>query len=282
MLQTIHGGRSPPLITITCNMIQDYIYYIKVTKGYSENTAKAYAGTLKHFAQANTGKRWSTISEGDIKAYLCARIEKGAKANTIVQDISAIRGFYNWLSRTKGIDNPARYLESPKKTIIAPHVVEPEVIERAIKAEPRRDIKLAIMLMSESGLRVSEARTLKFEDVTQTGAALILGKGKKERYVYLSSRAKDIIFAQGRNDGPIFENWEDRNFRYAIYSAFDRIGARVSPHQLRHTFANTAINKGMRLDVLKDILGHQSLATTQIYLHAAPNVTKAEYYRVMQ
>ena len=72
-----------------------------------------------------------------------------------------------------------------------------------------------------------------------------------------------------------------RGFRYAIYAAFKRIGVDASPHQLRHSFATRAINEGMRLDVLREILGHTSIATTQIYLHTSNAVMQKEYNRVI-
>ena len=77
-----------------------------------------------------------------------------------------------------------------------------------------------------------------------------------------------MLKATGKKEGAIFERWDDRGFRYAIYAAFKRIGVNASPQQRRHSSASRAINEGMRLDVLREILGHTSIATTQIYLQA--------------
>ena len=90
-----------------------------------------------------------------------------------------------------------------------------------------------------------------------------------------------MIKRTGKSYGAIFGKWEDREFRYAIFLAFKRIGVEASPHQLRHSFATRAINEGMRLDVLREILGHTSIATTQIYLHTSNAVMQSEYNRVI-
>ena len=138
------------------------------------------------------------------------------------------------------------------------------------------------MMMASMGLRVSETRTIKYEDINlSTAQAIVMGKGRKERYIYFPSYIIEMIKATGKKEGTIFEGWEDRGFRYAIFAAFKRIGVNASPHQLRHSFATRAINEGMRLDVLREILGHTSIATTQIYLHTSNAVMQSEYNRVI-
>ena len=116
----------------------------------------------------------------------------------------------------------------------------------------------------------------------KAATAIIIGKGNKERNIYLSSLLITAIECRGKKEGAIFEGWEDRGFRYAIFLAFERIGVRVSPHLLRHTFASRAINNGMRLDVLRELMGHTSIATTQIYLHTNSAIMQKEYNNTIQ
>lgn len=264
-------------------MINEYIKYLVYTKGYSVNTARQYEASLHSFAKANNGRRWSEIKAGDIVNYLAGRKAAGASNNTIIANISAIRGIYNWMMIQYKLDeNPAKYLVSPKRDKIIPHALNPEDIIKAVQQEPRRDIKLAIMMMAAMGLRVSETRELKVEDINfATAQAIIMGKGRKERCIYFPSYILEVIKGTGKTHGAIFEKWEDRDFRYAIFAAFKRIGVEASPHQLRHSFATRAINEGMRLDVLREILGHTSIATTQIYLHTSNAVMQSEYNRVI-
>lgn len=264
-------------------MIQEYVQYLVYTKGYSENTARLYENTLHAFAKAMAGRKWSEITSDDITNYLIIKKASGASNNTIVANISAIRGLYNWMSRNFPLQqNPAKYIESPKKEKTIPHVLNAEDICKAVQQEKNPDIKLAIMIMASTGMRVSETRTLTFEQINMgSSLAVVMGKGKKERTIFFPSYILESIKLRGKQEGEIFEGWQDREFRYAIYLAFDRIGIKMSPHLLRHTFASNAINRGMRLDVLREIMGHTSISTTQIYMHTNNVAMQSEYNRII-
>ena len=264
-------------------MITEYINYLVFTKGYSMNTARQYETSLRSFAKANGGRRWSDIKADDIVAYLANKKAAGASNNTIIANISAIRGLYNWMMINYHLEvNPAKYLESPKKDKTIPHTINSLDIARAVEAEKDNDVKLAIMMMASMGLRVSETRNLRYEDINlSTAQAIVMGKGRKERCIYFPTYILEMIKGTGKTYGAIFKKWEDREFRYAIYLAFNRIGIKMSPHLLRHTFASNAINRGMRLDVLREILGHTSISTTQIYMHTNNMAMQSEYNRTI-
>lgn len=264
-------------------MINEYINYLVYTKGYSVNTARLYANTLHAFAKAMQGRKWSDITKEDITNYLLIKKTQGASNNTIVANISAIRGLFSWMSRNYPLQqNPARFIESPKKEKTIPHVLNSDDIIKAVEFEKNQDIKLAIMIMVSTGMRVSETRTLTYEQINEsTAQAIIKGKGNKERTIFFPSYIIESLKLRGKQEGDVFQGWEDREFRYAIYLAFDRIGVKMSPHLLRHTFASSAINKGMRLDVLREILGHTSISTTQIYMHTNNMAMQSEYNRTI-
>lgn len=264
-------------------MIKEYIQYLIFTKGYSVNTARLYENTLHVFAKAMVGRRWSEITKEDITDYLIIKKASGASNNTIVANISAIRGLFNWMSRNYPLqENPAKYLESPKKEKTIPHILNADDIIKAVQQEKNQDIKLAIMIMVSTGMRVSETRTLTFEQINMSSSqAVVMGKGKKERTIFFPGYIIEAIRLRGKQGGDVFKGWVDREFRYAIYLAFDRIGVKMSPHLLRHTFASNAINRGMRLDVLREILGHTSISTTQIYMHTNNMAMQSEYNRTI-
>lgn len=264
-------------------MIKEYIQYLVYTKSYSENTARLYENILHAFAMYMNGRRWSEISAEDITNYLIIKKTAGASNNTIVANISAIRGLYNWMMRNYPLQvNPAKYIESPKKEKPIPHVLNADDIIKAVQQEKNQDIKLSIMIMVSTGMRVSEARTLTYEQINMsTAQAVVKGKGNKERTIFFPSYIIEAIKLRGKQEGEIFAGWQDREFRYAIFLAFDRIGVKMSPHLLRHTFASNAINRGMRLDVLREILGHTSISTTQIYMHTNNIAMQSEYNRVI-
>ena len=114
-------------------MINQYIQYLVLTKGYSENTARQYETSLRSFARALNGHRWSEINQNDITLYLAQRKAAGASNNTIIANISAIRGMFNWLQRNYNLEiNPAKYIESPKKEKTIHHVINSLDIARAI------------------------------------------------------------------------------------------------------------------------------------------------------
>lgn len=257
-------------------MIIEYLKYLTYTKKYSENTIKAYEIALLQFVHTMSAsyKRWSTIKAEDVQGYLANLLAHGKSSSTIIQHISAIRGIYRWMQLTYALPNPTIYIQSPKKVQTIPHVVNMSDVRKAIISESDTMIRVGIALMAFVGLRTSEVLNMKYQDIdTMTGRVLVVGKGRKERYVYIPI---SVLSYLPKRPGSII-TYSDREFRYLVWLAFNRIGVQCSPHMLRHTFASTAIDKGMRLDVLREILGHSSLATTQIYLHIRPDVVKTEF-----
>lgn len=241
---------------------------------FSPNTIRRYDIVLKAFVTAMNGKRWSTITREDVESYLAAM---STSENTKSSCLSAIRGVFGYACTHFDLkENPCKFIVSPKAKKEIPHVVEVDVIAKAIEIAPR-PIKLAILLMSRCGLRVSECLAFNV-DAIQGGKILIMGKGKKERYVYIPSYIESLAHEVAIN-GKAFPDYTDRGFRYEIWSVFKSLGYEVSPHMLRHTFASQMANNGMPLNHLQTLMGHADIKTTQVYLHADSCRVKQSYYK---
>lgn len=257
-------------------MLKEYLNYLAKNKMYSPNTLRRYETVLHAFVKAMNGKRWSTISREDVESYL-ASME--TSENTKSSCLSAIRGAFAYACTHYGLqENPCRFIANPKAKAEIPHVVDVDVIAKAIEIAPK-PIKLAILLMSRCGLRVSECLGLDV-DTIKDGKVIILGKGKKERYVYLPSYVESLAFEVAKH-GKAFASYTDRGFRYAIWSVFHTLGYEVSPHMLRHTFASCMANNGMPLNHLQVLMGHSDIKTTQVYLHADSNRIKQSYMQAI-
>lgn len=255
-------------------MIREYLQYLANNKMYSDNTLRRYNTVLVDFAHNMCGRTWSTITRDDIEQYIA---NKDCSESTKSSALSAIRGIFSYACTHYGlVNNPARFISMPKMLKNVPHVLAAEDIEKAMKLAPRR-IRLAIMLMYLCGLRVSECLALSIEDIINH-RIIVRGKGKKERYVYVVSIVEDLAH-ELCSCGLIFDACSDRQFRYDIYSAFRAVGIEMSPHMLRHTYASNMANAGIPLSHLALLLGHESIKTTQIYLHADSQQVRTSYYQ---
>ena len=241
---------------------------------YSSNTIRRYNSVLVDFAHNMQGRSWSTITRQDIEQYIAA---KNSSESTKASVLTAVRGIFCFCCTHYGLkENPARYIAMPKLSKKIPHVLTTAEIDAALRLAPSK-IKLAIMLMYLCGLRVSECLSLSIEDF-KNHRILVRGKGKKERYVYVLSHIEELAHELCKS-GLIFEGTSDRQFRYDIYSVFRAAGIEMSPHMLRHTFASNMANAGMPLSHLAQLMGHSSIKTTQIYLHADNTQIRKSYYQ---
>lgn len=256
-------------------MIKEYLQYLADNKMYSSNTIRRYHAVLVDFAHVMCGRSWSTITRTDIEKYIASK--SSASESTKASVLSAVRDVFRFACTHYGLPvNPARYISAPKLQKRIPHVVAAEDIAAAMKAAPKR-IQLAIMLMHLCGLRVSECLSLTIEDFKEH-RIIVRGKGKKERYVYVVSIIEELAH-ELCSSGLLFPDTSDRQFRYDIYCAFRAVGVEMSPHMLRHTFASNMANAGIPLSHLAQLLGHESIKTTQIYLHADNQQVRNSYYK---
>jgi integrase/recombinase XerC len=244
----------------------------------------------------------------DVRAYLTHLGDQSYAAATMARKIATLRSFYKWAERRKiSNTNPMVSIRTPRQSKRLPKAITIEQVERLLAAPgdgdvlSRRDRAMLETLYS-TGMRVSELVGLAFEDLDSNDATLrIRGKGKKERIVPLGSAAVASImryiemllatpkFAAATAAGrslPLFVNkhggrLSSRSVRRKLDKYLKQVGLdpSISPHTLRHSFATHLLDNGADLRSVQELLGHQSLSTTQVYTHLTTQRMKDAYQK---
>ncbi len=274
-------------------ILDDYDAYLSVEKGVSENTRAAY--------RRDIGKLHSWLSSGGIslrdvtidtlRQFIGDLHDVGIAERSQARIVSGLRSYFSFLSIEDYLNpNPAELLEQPRTGLHLPEVLTQEEIDNMIaaidpdKAEAQRD-RAIIETLYGCGLRVSELVNLEISKIYgQEGYLIVRGKGNKERMVpmsevslneigdYLLERvhmdvkpdSRDILFLN-RRGGRLTRN---RIFQIVKdLAAAAGIRKTISPHTLRHSFATHLLEGGANLRAIQQMLGHESIATTQIYIH---------------
>jgi integrase/recombinase XerD len=266
-----------------------YRNYIKLEKRLSENTVESYMrdlGALAAFMSAeNIAPRWVTAPL--IEAFLASLYDLGVEKTTQARILSGVKSFFNFLLLEEVIEtSPAEFIEGPKIGRKLPEVLSTDEIDRIIATFDTATllgIRNAAMMeaMYSCGLRVSELVTLRLGDLFfDDGFIRVTGKGDKQRLVPVSGAARDRIEAwlavrDGRGTTDIlFLNIRGRGLtRVMIFTILKEataaagIAKTVSPHTLRHSFATHLMEGGASIRQVQELLGHESITTTEIYTH---------------
>ena len=274
--------------------IKDFVSYLKIEKGLAENSILAYQNDvdkLKEFASASS-KLPNQLNYEDLKQFLSTLFDLGLSARSQARIISGIKQFYGFLileNLTK-VD-PSELLEQPKLGRKLPEVLTIEEIDDLLNAidlsknEGHRNRAMLETLYS-CGLRVSELVGLRFSDLFfEEGFIRVIGKGNKERLVPVSPQVQkeiDIYQQHIRNHLNIQKGSENIVFlnrrgaqltRVMVFTIIknlaESIGLKknISPHTFRHSFATHLIEGGANLRAIQEMLGHESITTTEIYTH---------------
>lgn len=290
------------------NPIVQFLNYLRYQRGYSSATIDAYESDIIDFSEflLNEGVDYEQVTTGIIRRYLTTQLEKDISRRTLRRRISALRHYYKWRVDTSlSSRNPFLLIESPKVGVNFPSVLYEDDIKDLLNANKNRDDELMlrdqalIHLMLASGLRASEVVALTLQDIDVNNRIMrIFGKGQKERLVPFSEQARSDLQAYvkelrpkllaknkiPRPTGVVFLNAQGkplttRGLEYILKAVEKKIGAYydLHPHLLRHSFATDLLSKGADLRVIQELLGHESISTTQIYTHVSPTILKSEY-----
>ncbi len=274
--------------------IKDFETYLRLEKSLSENSVEAYTDDVqkleRFISEKAQGKNPDTVSYSDLKDFIVWFGETRSNARTQSRTISGIRAFFRFLLIEDEIEeNPATLLESPKLGLKLPEVLSVEEIDSIIgaidlsKAEGHRN-KAIIETLYGCGLRVSELVNLRLTDVhAGEGFVIVTGKGNKQRLVPIGRRALKEIenYMPGRNNltiiydqNIIFLNRRGRRLsRAMVFTIVKDLAAKagimkkISPHTFRHSFATHLVEGGADLRAVQEMLGHESILTTEIYTH---------------
>jgi integrase/recombinase XerD len=275
-------------------VLRRYYQYLRLERNFSENTLDAYTKDLdkllRFLDDEGVGYREAKLEH--LQTFSATLMDVGIANRSIARILAGVRSFYHFLIAEREIvDDPTELLESPARGERLPDVLSIEEIDALIAAvdlskdEGQRDRAILETLYS-CGLRVSELCQLKISDLfLDEGFIRVHGKGKKERLVPISQRAIDeldrwFVDRDGVNIRPGNEDFVFLSFRrgspLSRISVFHivkmlclKVGIRstVSPHTFRHSFATHLLEGGANLRAIQEMLGHEDIGTTEIYMH---------------
>ena len=284
------------------NAIRDFGTHIEVERNLSPHTKRNYLNDLRQFQNFLLSTNISVKKKGNdrlvhidqmtIRAFLAYLYRQKVKKVTISRKIASLRAFFKYLLREGKVkNNPAEMVQLPKIDKYLPTFLSVDEVFSLVDTEFKPDVfglrdKAIIELCYSSGIRVGELAGLNVDDIDWTSSlAKIRGKGKKERIVPVGGPALEAlkIYIKKRDelrkrnlatdiDAPLFLNRFGTRIttrsigrlldKYVLLSGINR---KIGPHALRHTFATHLMDEGADMRVIQELLGHESLSTTQKY-----------------
>ena len=286
--------------------IEDYLRYLATVRRYRPNTVAAYRRDLEAWLAfcaehlGTTRLDLDAVDAATVRAFLGYGRRQGLARRSVARRLAALRGYFRhacregWARR-----NPAQAIAMPRRGRALPEVLGADALVELLEREGRgegfyaRRLAALLEVTYGSGLRVGEVAALRWSDLDPGGPTVrVVGKGDRERRVPLTRKAAEALEAwravaaeAGRHvPEAIFVGREGRplsvrQIQRVITRALARIAERggVSPHTLRHSFATHLLDRGADLMAVKELLGHASLSTTQVYTHLSRERLKVAY-----
>ena len=292
---------------MTAELIVQYEEHLALVRNLADNSIRGYVSDLQSFLNHIEKLGITEFADLDIthiRSWLANLQSTGASRSTMARRIVSIRAFTYWAASQGWIPTDiGAKLAIPKAHKTLPEVLSQNETQLVLQSlitkrmeEPTalniRDLAMVEILYA-AGIRVSELCGLNFGDVDSSRNTLrVIGKGDKERVVPLGIPAVKALnewvsiarpeFVLGSSMNATFlgsrgKRIDQRTVREVVYQAMSAIGSHMSPHGLRHTAATHLLEGGADLRTVQEILGHSSLATTQIYTHVSPERLKSAY-----
>ncbi len=293
-------------LSATNMFIDSFIGYLRAEKNCSSHTLRAYAGDLRsfqeHMACLDESLTFFTADADVVRSWVAALMDEGASPSSVCRKLSSLRSFYHYLQRSDpSLANPAAMLQGPKRRKGLPTFIKESEMDKLIDDIPFgegyvacRD-RMMLVLFYEAGLRLSELVGLDVDDVDmQSSAIKVLGKRNKQRVIPFAAELKRELagyieeraaFAQCSTGALFLSAKGGRISNSRVYRIVNARLAGVttlkkkSPHVLRHSFATAMLNHEAEIGAVKELLGHERLATTEIYTHLTFEELKKSYVK---
>ena len=285
-------------------LIKDFLNYLRLERNYSERTIVAYEADLRefeeYFKKTDAELDFRSVHSDNVRNWMVSLMDEGRTETSVNRKLSSLRSFYRFLLRRKEITvNPMLKVVGPKKKKPLPSFVREKDMDRLLDEVPFgggfegcRDRTILEMFYA-TGMRLSELIGLNDADVDFSAKLIkVTGKRNKQRLIPFGNElAEDLhLYINVRNEAMPQEaeaffvlNDGKRMYPMAVYRIVKRNLSRVvslkkrSPHVLRHTFATAMLNDSAELRSVKELLGHESLVTTEVYTHATFEELKKVY-----
>ena len=279
--------------------------YLSNERKYPENTIISYLKDLDNYNEYinENNINYKTINKEEIRGYLKYLDSLNRSKSSISRNLSALRNFYSYLININITDNnPFKSIRNPKKDKKLPNFLQHDELKTIFDSIDMSTSlglrnRLIIELLYATGIRVSELTSLKLSNINQNNNEIrILGKGNKERIVFYGEYAKkylnlyinearDELLDGNKSEYLLINNngtpLTSRGVELVVNEVVKKAALKhnISPHVLRHTFATDLLNNGADLKSVQELLGHESLSTTQIYTHITNERLRSVYLR---
>ncbi len=285
--------------------IRDFLRYLYLERRFARNTITSYGTDLvqfQRFLENHLGTsqiNWSLVDKRTIRYFLISLQEKNVSKRTVARKLATLKSFFRYLAKNEIIEsNPVSSIKMPKLEKKLPEYLSVSETDKLLSLpdfktfEGLRDLAI-LELFYGTGIRLSELINLKVNQIDLKQQLIrVIGKGNKERIVPFGGSAKQILekyllirpqFAENSVDNLFVLKSGKKMYPMAVQRIVQRYLKQASnvqqksPHILRHSFATHLLNQGADIRVVKDLLGHENLTTTQIYTHLSIDHLKKIY-----
>ncbi len=280
-------------------LLEHFQDYLTIELMYSEHTISNYSHVIKRLVEFGESEDQTLVElkNQDLKIFLSDYFDLGYAKTSIANIISIIKSFYNFCENKKYItNNPAINLVYPKREKNLPDFLFHEQISSIFKSidtttkKGARDYLIIIMLYS-TGIRLSELLNITTRDINQHKYELkVMGKGSKERIVPINNYVLDGIINLEKHwqiTDYLFLNFHNKQLtpqgvRHILKENVKQSSdlTKITPHMLRHSFATELLNSGMDIRLVQELLGHESISSTQIYTHVTKKKLRENYLEI--